>query len=334
MGTGFSTPGILDASELSSNTKARKLLKAVIDETCSGETSSLFCDEGIANVAAQLLSSDTYARQAVVAFMIYEKTDHNLIFFEAIEHLETSKSFNSDIAGILIDFIQPGSDMMIDISSELRDNIVMANAERMPEVEQLKLLRTAQWETLQTIMKIIVRFRKSKYYDQWCQLESTASAGDDLPAPKNEYLSILMVEDSMPVIKIMTRSFFDKGYTVEVAMDGKDAMQKILSKRYFAALVDFNIPLLSGPEVVTKFREHEVLQMKSNGLLKRLPIIGMSASTGKAVMRLGADAGMDGFLRKPFKVDRFLELVERLNLIHSVTHHRKGRRASIEQATL
>ena len=57
------------------------------------------------------------------------------------------------------------------------------------------------------------------------------------------------------IIKGLKFSLEQDGYEVESAMDGEDALNKILNKRYDIVLLDVMLPRLSGVEICQRVRE-------------------------------------------------------------------------------
>ena len=58
--------------------------------------------------------------------------------------------------------------------------------------------------------------------------------------------SILIVDDDPSILHVFTRIFERHGYCVAVAENGKEAIEKLNTKRYDVALVDFVLPDMEG----------------------------------------------------------------------------------------
>ena len=117
-------------------------------------------------------------------------------------------------------------------------------------------------------------------------------------------MDVLLVEDN-ELIKLMVRRVLERhGHRVEVVSDGNEALAKLRSCRFDAALVDLQIPALSGLEVVRRWRAEE-----TDG---RLPIVALSAGATPQERAACTEAGMDDFIAKPVDRDTLLSVLDRI----------------------
>ncbi len=73
---------------------------------------------------------------------------------------------------------------------------------------------------------------------------------------KNENISILAVDDEEPFLNIIQLLLSQKGYTIETARDGVNAINLLQQKNYDLALLDVKLPRVDGVEVLKFIREH------------------------------------------------------------------------------
>ena len=134
-------------------------------------------------------------------------------------------------------------------------------------------------------------------------------------------LHVLIVDDSIAVVKMLSNKLMSFGYLVTTAKNGAEGLEKMISSHSKLDLVimDLQMPVMDGIEATRKYRENErerdrMLQ-KSDSFRKfdsmspimskqrrRLPIICSSANcSGEAGLR-AIEAGVDSFLPKPFNL--------------------------------
>lgn len=135
---------------------------------------------------------------------------------------------------------------------------------------------------------------------------STNSPSSDLKAEPSNPLHILIVDDSIAVVKMLSNKLQNSGYTVESAKDGAEGLEKmkVMCDRLDLVIMDLQMPVMDGIEATARFRDWEkkhVLEPLS-AQIRRLPIVCSSANcSGKTEVRAIA-AGVDAFLPKPFNM--------------------------------
>jgi two-component system, OmpR family, response regulator MprA len=107
---------------------------------------------------------------------------------------------------------------------------------------------------------------------------------------------ILVVDDDRAVRESLRRSLSFNGYSVELAQDGREALDLIANDRPDALVLDVMMPRLDGLEVCR--------QLRSTG--DDLPILVLTARDSVSERVAGLDAGADDYLPKPFALEELL----------------------------
>ena len=105
--------------------------------------------------------------------------------------------------------------------------------------------------------------------------------------------TVLVVEDSMPTRKMMSKLLSKEGLNVETAIDGVQALEIIPSLRPDLVLLDIVMPKMNGYEVCRK--------IKSNPKTKNVPVVICSAKSEDFDRYWGIKQGADAYIAKPFE---------------------------------
>ena len=103
---------------------------------------------------------------------------------------------------------------------------------------------------------------------------------------------ILIVEDDPCVAEAIMDSLEDSPHTLEWVPDGREGLERLKIYQYDLAVLDWSLPLLTGPEICRSFRI-------AGGKIPILMLTGHSAEEAKVE---GLDAGADDYLTKPFSM--------------------------------
>jgi two-component system response regulator MprA len=109
-------------------------------------------------------------------------------------------------------------------------------------------------------------------------------------------MRILVVDDDRAVRESLRRSLQFNGYQVDLAGDGRQALESVVNQRPDAMVLDVMMPRLDGLEVCRRLR--------STG--DDLPILVLTARDAVSDRVSGLDAGADDYLPKPFALEELL----------------------------
>ena len=117
-------------------------------------------------------------------------------------------------------------------------------------------------------------------------------------------MAILVVDDDQAVREALRRALTIEGYTVEVAADGREALDRLSGNGagIDLAVVDILMPRVDGLELTR--------QLRADG--SQLPILMLTARDQVSDRVEGLEAGADDYLVKPFALE---ELVARVRAL-------------------
>ena len=138
-------------------------------------------------------------------------------------------------------------------------------------------------------------------------IDAAGKSIEQLPAaPAQAALSlvrILVVEDNQVNQKVVTTVLRKRGFSIEVAADGTEALAKLeKSPGFDLILMDVQMPVLDGLEPTR-------LILK-DPRLTGLPIEAMTAQSMSGDMERCLEAGMNGYVSKPVHPSQLLETVD------------------------
>jgi two-component system copper resistance phosphate regulon response regulator CusR len=130
-------------------------------------------------------------------------------------------------------------------------------------------------------------------------------------------MSILIIEDEKKLVNILQQALKGERYSVDVAYDGEEGLDKALKNNYSMILLDIMLPKKDGLTICKELRAHEI----------HTPIIMLTARGSMEDRVTGLDIGADDYLIKPFGID---ELFAR---IRAVLRRRRTTDSDIRKVT-
>lgn len=113
--------------------------------------------------------------------------------------------------------------------------------------------------------------------------------------------TILVIDDSTTNVVLLEAVLLNKGYTIDKAMNVKEAYE-ILQKRIPSLiLLDLLMPRINGFEFLQ--------QLKSNEAYKDIPVIIVSALTDEETIQKTYQLGAQFFIKKPVDINQLIEIV-------------------------
>lgn len=115
---------------------------------------------------------------------------------------------------------------------------------------------------------------------------------------------ILAVDDEQDIIELLAYNLSREGFEVATAMDGEDAMKKIIAQNFDLVILDLMMPGIQGMELCRILR--------NDSATRDLPIIMLTAKTEEVDRVLGLEMGADDYITKPFSPR---ELIARIKAV-------------------
>ena len=112
---------------------------------------------------------------------------------------------------------------------------------------------------------------------------------------------VLIVDDDPKILTIEKTILSQGGYSVETALDGVSALEKLKAGQFDAIILDVLMPYMDGYAVAK-----EVKKLES---YKNTPIIMVTAAQERDALRQGFNAGAVVFMSKPFTAARLLTVI-------------------------
>jgi CheY-like chemotaxis protein len=86
---------------------------------------------------------------------------------------------------------------------------------------------------------------------------------------------------------------------------GNEALEAVEAQDYDVVLMDVHMPDLTGIEATLELRRREAAAGRP-----RLPVIALTASATTKDQQACMDAGMDGVLTKPFRIEHLKQVID------------------------
>ena len=131
----------------------------------------------------------------------------------------------------------------------------------------------------------------------------------DTPSPKAvelENANVLLVEDNLINQKIVVLSLKKLVKNIDIANNGKEALDKFGTSRFDIILMDIQMPIMNGIVATKKIRE---VESSSNS---HTPIIAITANALLGDKEECLAAGMDDYISKPFQIEVLIQKMKKL----------------------
>ena len=117
-----------------------------------------------------------------------------------------------------------------------------------------------------------------------------------------ERIKLLLVEDERMLAEILSDTLSDRGFEVQLATDGEEALARLHESPFDVVVTDVMMPRMDGFTLVKRLR--------SEGY--RMPVLFLTARSATEDVVSGFESGGNDFLRKPFAIDELIVRVRAL----------------------
>ena len=111
---------------------------------------------------------------------------------------------------------------------------------------------------------------------------------------------ILVVDDDENISKVFKMNLENRGYEVDSAANGQEALDKVSRRFYNIALIDIKLPDMEGTDLLNTFNE-------KRSKMKKIIVTGFP--TLENAMKV-VNEGADGYILKPVKIETLIETIE------------------------
>jgi PAS domain S-box-containing protein len=122
---------------------------------------------------------------------------------------------------------------------------------------------------------------------------------------RNYQAKVLLAEDNEVNAKIASKILAKLGIETVVVKNGVLALNEAIENTFDLILMDINMPTMDGITATEKIRE---LGFPKN----QVPILALTANAMMEDKELCINAGMNGFISKPIKLERLIEALDRI----------------------
>jgi len=116
--------------------------------------------------------------------------------------------------------------------------------------------------------------------------------------------TILAVDDSASIRRMVQCTLKDAGYDVVEAIDGQDGLEQAKKRKVNLVLIDQNMPRMDGLTLIRSLRELPDY--------KAVPILVLTTEFSAEMKLQGRAAGANGWLVKPFAPKSLVDVVKKV----------------------
>ncbi len=133
---------------------------------------------------------------------------------------------------------------------------------------------------------------------------------DNNPNVKNNCkINILVADDNEINLLLFSHILDELHCQYDIATDGREALQLIMENRYQLALVDLNMPVMSGMELIKEIKQQNI----------SITTVAISAYADQNKINMALNSGFNHYLTKPVAADDIKKLIVSVDKAHETS---------------
>jgi CheY-like chemotaxis protein len=217
---------------------------------------------------------------------------------------------------VVVEFHIPGTDGLKFASSVKKDPL-MQKSKLLLTTSRNEPVTSAELAAAGILVSLVRPYTlsrlKSRIKEVLSQVRKEVSGGADevelhLKEDQRRVLNILLAEDNVINQKVALVTLQKMGHSIDLAENGKIAVDKFAQKDYDLVLMDLYMPEMDGLEATRKIREFEAMNPGSNPV----HICAITANTTAEDEENCYKAGMNSYISKPFKLEELIKILNRI----------------------
>ncbi len=123
--------------------------------------------------------------------------------------------------------------------------------------------------------------------------------------PADPSMKILVVDDMVTMRRIVKNVLKQLGFSnIDEAENGQDGLQKLKTRKYDFVVSDWNMPVMTGIEMLRAIRADEQL--------KAIPVLMVTAEAQQRNLVEAVQAGVSNYIVKPFTAETLQEKLAKI----------------------
>ncbi|MBI3650722.1 MAG: response regulator [Acidobacteria bacterium] len=232
---------------------------------------------------------------------------------EALRALVEAQKLGAPYRLALLDDLMPGMSgftvaefMRDDVTLEDTPIILLTSAMRHDTAARCRQLGFAGYLTKPVSQSDLLEAISAFLSASAQEAKAAQANASKFAATSTRRLHILLAEDNEINQMLATKMLENRGHTLVVAGNGREALTVYEQEAFDLILMDVQMPEMNGLEATS------IIRRKEAGTSKHTPIIAMTARAMKGDREECFAAGMDAYLTKPIQFGEFFETIETL----------------------